>query len=81
MHFETCESFVALSLLGLNVSDLLLVHRSEVIYGSEESGVELLSLAQLTPAPTSRSRPGDDAHTWESTYPRMVLMLILRIKL
>ena len=57
--------FIALSVEALN---LLLMHRSKVIYRSEESGVQLLSLAQLTPAPTARSRPEWWSHgySWES---------------
>ena len=55
MHFDTWQVL----LLGSQrkVSNLLLVHSSEVIYSSEKSSVQLLSLSQLAPTPTSRSRP------------------------
>ena len=63
MHFDTCKDTVVVTVSSSVVSsvvvprNLLLMHRSEVVDGAEEGGVQLLSFPQLTPASTSRSRP------------------------
>ena len=58
MHFDTCKDTVVTVRSGVVVPrNLLLMHRSEVVDGAEEGGVQLLSFPQLTPASTSRSRP------------------------